>query len=186
MNNAKNNTEEEKQRNKIVLSKEHEELIDVFIHVDTNGWNLVNFYIVMNFALVSAIGLLLTQESPEKLIWVIFTLCIMGFIIGILWFFLYGRLRMHHRIILFRLYEIENKLQSLNFPLSTMKNTFQKTHRGKTPLVDMTYKDPEGKLREMHSYELIEALRSVHIIMIVVSIIWLFVAIRFAYIAFTN
>ena len=183
MNNVENNDGAKKQNNKlIVFLKEHEELIHLLSHEDTVGWNLVNFYIVMNFALVSSIGLLLTQESLERLISIIITLCVMGFSISGTWFFLYGRVRLHHRMDLFRLYKIEKELQSMGYPLDTTESTYQKSHRGKTPFKNMKYLDPEEKERKMHFYELIETFKSIHIIMGIVPIIWLLVTFRFAHI----
>lgn len=65
------------------LLKEHEELIQLFIHEDSLAWNLIYFYIVLNVGLLSLIGALSKSLTSEVTV-ISIILCFFGGIFGII------------------------------------------------------------------------------------------------------
>ena len=60
----------------------------------------------------------------------------------------------------------------MGYKFDTLISTQQKTHRGKKKFREMTYKDPEGNTLKMKKYEVMEALKTIHLIMPFVAFFW--------------
>ena len=45
------------------LLREHEELIQLYMHEDKLAWNLVNYYIIINIGILAGIGALFNPQS---------------------------------------------------------------------------------------------------------------------------
>jgi len=169
---VKQQNEELDKKRITALFKEHEEIIKLFIHEDTLAWNLIYFYLVMTFALISSIGLLYTQSQNisdiiEKIVFS--SLCFLGFFLSVGWFFIMARSRIHHLSRILKAYKIENELESFGYPIDTLKSCEQTIYEGKV------LKNPQGDLRDLNFYEKIGVLKLIRRTIPIVGIIWLLI-----------
>jgi hypothetical protein len=159
------------------LFEQHKELINLFTQSDTLSWNLIYFYIVMNFAIISAIGLIYTNDNSlqvKELI--IFGLCFLGFIISLGWFFIIFRNIVYVRAIILNGQYIENRLIENGYPFDTLTGWYKMISEDKIILKNLL-----GEYRNLRWYEKISAINLILYAIPIVCIFWLIMSIYFLF-----
>jgi hypothetical protein len=113
---------------KEILLREHEELIQLFIHEDSMAWNLINYYLVVNIGILSVIGVLLSQPLiAGKIISII--LCVVGGIFGLFWVSVRESSEKHRKCRVDKALQIEKKLNDklTNTKIDTCKEVLSGT-----------------------------------------------------------
>lgn len=95
-----------------ILIKEHEELIQLFIHEDKLAWDLISYFIVVNIGILSVMAVLLSQNSVfSQFIFV--ALSVVGGVFGLFWFTVRRRSEKHRNLVRDKTREIEAQLKNV-------------------------------------------------------------------------
>jgi len=155
-----------------ILLREHEELIQLFIHEDKLAWNIIYFYIVANLGLSSALVILISSSSPFS--FPAFFLCIIGSGFGIIFYFAFQRSKIHWHSRLYRALEIENKFNAhKDMEFKTFSSCESKIWFEKPP---KCLKDAKGNYRKLKWRERREILGAIDRYTFGGAIIWVSLA----------
>lgn len=151
-----------------VLLREHEELVNLFIHEDNLVWNLIYFFLIINVGLISGTGALISFGVTGIILLLVSLLCLFGAVIAFSWFFTMQRSRIHWEALIFRAEDIERELQKKGLMLATFHSYVIATFYEK-----MKYKRKgKGELEDQEWRERVEPIQYLDIIMFLIGIAW--------------
>jgi len=164
---------------KEALVREHEELVQLYIHEDAMAWNLIFFFLAANIAIVSGIGALVSLGIAKFSLLVISFLCVFGAIVGFLGFFTLQRSRIHRESRLFRAEDIEEELRKKKLVFDTFLSAEATIHK------ELKYQRGGGTVA-LKRREKVESLRYFPYFVLAIAIIWLSLSIVLLIFAFQS
>lgn len=135
------------------LRQEHDQLIQLYVHEDLMAWQLNAGFLAMNAAFIAAsygLGVFDAAKEPALIALVVL---VGAALLNWVAFFTFERSKIHRNARLNRIYQVEDELRTLGFPIQTLGSAERNIEKG------VTITDEPGQERSLKWYEKREALR---------------------------
>jgi len=116
------------------LLREHEELVNLYMHKNRIKWNLLQVYIALSVGLGSAAVVLITNATIERLV-AVSVLCFVGGLYSASASLVFRRNQNQTRELIHKGREVENRLKKEEFTLEVFKSCINSWEEDKHPKI---------------------------------------------------